>query len=189
LDEVGRGTSTFDGVSIAWAICEWLIQGKAKPRTLFATHYHELIQLEEHFPRVKNYNIKVRETKDGIVFLRKVVTGGSDRSYGIHVARLAGIPEAVTARAEKILEVLESESAEASDIIEGRIPKPASKARKKQTEDSRQSTFFDFGSTEADQHAELFEEIKKISPDDLTPIQALQKLTEWQNQLKAKEKP
>ncbi|MDO8729753.1 MAG: DNA mismatch repair protein MutS [Candidatus Omnitrophota bacterium] len=109
LDEVGRGTSTFDGVSLAWAICEHLAAGPVRPRTLFATHYHELIQLEREFPSVKNFTTLVRETPDGIFFLRKVAPGGSDRSYGIHVARLAGIPASVTQRAEEILKVLESE--------------------------------------------------------------------------------
>jgi len=109
LDEVGRGTSTFDGVSLAWAICEHLAAGPVRPRTLFATHYHELIQLEQEFPSVKNFTTLVRETPDGILFLRKVAPGGSDRSYGIHVARLAGIPVGVTQRAEEILKVLESE--------------------------------------------------------------------------------
>jgi len=118
LDEVGRGTSTFDGVSLAWAIGEHLVQGKARPRTLFATHYHELIQLEQQFPRVKNYTMTVKETPEGIVFLRKVVRGGSDKSYGIHVARLAGLPSSVTERAGQILRILESENKQATLRIE-----------------------------------------------------------------------
>ncbi len=122
LDEVGRGTSTFDGVSLAWAICEHLAQGQVRPRTLFATHYHELIQMEEAFPPVKNYTVAVRETAGGILFLRKVERGGSDRSYGIHVARLAGIPAQVTGRAEEILRVLEKENTQATRIIEGKEP-------------------------------------------------------------------
>ena len=104
LDEVGRGTSTFDGVSLAWAICEQLVSGNRRPRTLFATHYHELIQLEAEFQAIKNYTMQVKETAEGIVFLRKVTRGGSDRSYGIHVAKLAGIPSGVTERAAQILE-------------------------------------------------------------------------------------
>ncbi|MBI3333528.1 MAG: DNA mismatch repair protein MutS [Candidatus Omnitrophica bacterium] len=120
LDEVGRGTSTFDGVSLAWAICEHLVQGPVRPRTLFATHYHELTQLEEEFPGIKNYTITVKETAQGILFLRKVVRGGSDRSYGIHVAELAGIPRSVTDRAARILAVLEKENSQATRIIEGR---------------------------------------------------------------------
>ncbi len=103
LDEVGRGTSTFDGVSLAWAICEHLSSGPVRPRTLFATHYHELIRLEESIGGIRNYTMQIRETPEGIVFLRKVARGSSDRSYGIHVAKLAGIPRNITERAEQIL--------------------------------------------------------------------------------------
>ena len=172
LDEVGRGTSTFDGVSIAWAICEYLVQGAHKPRTLFATHYHELTQLEEHFKGAKNYNITVRETKNDIVFLRKVVRGGSDRSYGIHVARLAGIPGAVTERAQKILNILESESTEASLIIEGKKVKPAAKEKK-------QPGLFDW----AEQNHPVLEELRGLALDGMTPIQALNKLAELKDRL------
>ena len=103
LDEVGRGTSTFDGVSIAWAVCEHLTQGPVRPRTLFATHYHELTQLETRCPGVKNYTMMVHDTGEEVVLLRKVARGGSDNSYGLHVARLAGLPEAVIRRAAEIL--------------------------------------------------------------------------------------
>ncbi|MDP3919917.1 MAG: DNA mismatch repair protein MutS [Candidatus Omnitrophota bacterium] len=174
LDEVGRGTSTFDGVSIAWAICEHLAQGSVKPRTLFATHYHELTQLETHFPGIKNYNITVRETPEGIVFLRKVVRGGSDRSYGIHVACLAGIPENVTARAKKILAVLESESTEATQIIEGKKEKKQSKA------DEQQRSLFDWAS---ESHP-IIEEIRNLAIDGLSPLEALNKLAELKGRLK-----
>ena len=167
LDEVGRGTSTFDGVSIAWAICEYLASSAVRPRTLFATHYHELTQLEEHFPGVKNYNITVRENKDGIVFLRKVVRGGSDRSYGIHVARLAGIPKAVTDRAQKILKILESENTEATLMIEGKEAKSGKK--------EAQPTLFDL----APENHPLLDEIQQLSLEGMTPIQALNKLYEW----------
>lgn len=176
LDEVGRGTATFDGVSIAWAICEYLIQGKHKPRTLFATHYHELTQLEEHFPGVKNYNITVKETKQGITFLRKVARGGSDRSYGIHVARLAGIPEDVSRRAEKILAVLESESVEASEIIEG---KPQKKSGKATLVPSSQLSFFD---AQAKEHP-LLDEIRKLAVDHLSPVEALNQIAAWKKEL------
>ncbi len=178
LDEVGRGTATFDGVSIAWAFCEFLVQGKAKPRTLFATHYHELSQLEEHFPRIKNYHITVKETKDSIVFLRKVVRGGADRSYGIHVARLAGIPDVVTKRAAEILTVLESENTEATQIIEGR------NKTKKKKDFPQQTTFFDQGSAPEKENP-LLEEIKNFPVDNLTPIAALNKINEWRQKLNA----
>ncbi len=174
LDEVGRGTSTFDGVSIAWAICEHLVQGNARPRTLFATHYHELTQLEKHFQGVKNYKLTVRETKDSIVFLRKVVPGGSERSYGIHVARLAGIPKSVTERSAQILRILESESTEATQIIEG---KKDPKAEKKE---SRQATLFEWAQ---DNHPVL-EEIRELGIDGLTPLQAINKINEWKERLR-----
>ncbi len=172
LDEVGRGTSTFDGVSIAWAICEFLAQEK-KPRTLFATHYHELTQLEDHFTGVKNYNILVRETGDGIVFLRKVQRGGSDRSYGIHVAKLAGIPEAVTKRAAEILNILESENTQATEIIEGKSKKGGKKTQ-------AGPTLFDVAPAPVNP---VVEEIKKTDVNSLTPLEALAKLAEWKKKL------
>ncbi|MFQ5510334.1 MAG: DNA mismatch repair protein MutS [Candidatus Krumholzibacteriia bacterium] len=108
LDEVGRGTSTYDGLSIAWAVTEYLLQGfKARPKTLFATHFHELTQLRRTYPRLVNLKISIREWEGGIMFLRKIVTGTSDRSYGIHAARVAGLPAAVLKRAEEILHSLE----------------------------------------------------------------------------------
>lgn len=173
LDEVGRGTSTFDGVSIAWAICEHLVQGPVRPRTLFATHYHELTQLEEHFTGVKNFHITVKETRDSIVFLRKVVRGSSDRSYGIHVARLAGIPQKITMRADEILRILESENTEATRIIEH---KEGSRPSRK-TE--RQPMLFDM---EIRRHP-LLEEIRRLDVERLTALEALNLLAEWQTRL------
>ena len=108
LDEIGRGTSTFDGISIAWAVAEYLHNNpQVKAKTLFATHYHELTDLALTMPGVKNYNVLVRERNDEIAFLRKIVHGGSDKSYGIQVARLAGMPDPVIARAKEILANLE----------------------------------------------------------------------------------
>ncbi len=173
LDEVGRGTSTFDGVSIAWAICEYLVQGMARPRTLFATHYHELTQLEEHFQGIKNYKMMVRETKDGIIFLRKVVRGGADRSYGIHVATLAGIPKPVTERANQILKILESENSEATQIIEGK--KTSANAKK----ETRQPSLFEW----AKENHPVVEEIRHLVIDGMTPLQALTKLAELKKRL------
>ncbi|MCP4000609.1 MAG: DNA mismatch repair protein MutS, partial [Gammaproteobacteria bacterium] len=109
LDEVGRGTSTFDGVSIAWALTEYIYE-HLKARTLFATHYHELAELALLFPGIRNYNIAVREWEDEIIFLRKIIEGGTDKSYGIHVARLAGMPNEVIQRARVILANLEAET-------------------------------------------------------------------------------
>lgn len=183
LDEVGRGTSTFDGVSIAWAICEFLAQGMNRPRTLFATHYHELTQLEDHFSGIKNYNILVRETGDGIVFLRKVQRGGSDRSYGIHVAKLAGIPEAVTKRAAEILTILESENTQATEIIEGRSGRRTSSSPQAALEHKarvkKEPTLFDVA---AATHP-VVEELRKTDINQLTPLEALTKLSEWKKKI------
>jgi len=110
MDEIGRGTSTYDGVSIAWAIVEYLHQHKDfRPKTLFATHYHELNQLAEDFVRVKNFNVSVKEVGDKIIFMRKLKEGGSEHSFGIHVAQLAGIPNKVVIRANEVLHFLEKE--------------------------------------------------------------------------------
>ncbi|MBI4549405.1 MAG: DNA mismatch repair protein MutS [Candidatus Omnitrophica bacterium] len=177
LDEVGRGTSTFDGVSIAWAICEHLVQGAARPRTLFATHYHELTQLEKHFGGIKNFNLTVKETRDGIVFLRKVVPGGSERSYGIHVATLAGIPRSVTDRARQILAVLESESGEATQIIEGK------KDRSGAAEKNRQPGLFDAWAGTVTDHP-LLNEIREMGLDGMTPLEALNRIAAWKERLR-----
>ena len=114
LDEVGRGTSTFDGVSIAWAVAEYIARN-LKSRTLFATHYHELTELASLFETIKNYNIAVREWQDEIIFLRRIVEGGTDKSYGIHVARLAGVPDEVVERAKTILANLENAALDERD--------------------------------------------------------------------------
>ena len=109
LDEIGRGTSTYDGVSIAWAIAEFLCNHPAKPKTLFATHYHELNELEKNNSGIKNFHIQIKETKDKIIFIRKLAEGGSEHSFGIHVAKIAGIPQIVVNRANVILKELESQ--------------------------------------------------------------------------------
>jgi len=128
LDEIGRGTSTYDGLSIAWAVVEHLHRDPGRgPRTLFATHYQELTQLEKHLPRLRNYSVAVKEWNDDIVFVRRVVPGAADRSYGIQVARLAGLPLSVIDRAKLILGKLES------DDTEIELPGPAARPRKKLT--------------------------------------------------------
>ncbi|MSR76745.1 MAG: DNA mismatch repair protein MutS [Candidatus Omnitrophica bacterium] len=167
LDEVGRGTSTFDGVSIAWAICEHLAGGKLCPRTLFATHYHELTQLEEHFKSVKNYHIAVRETPEGIIFLRKVIRGGADRSYGIHVAKLAGIPGEVITRAHEILAVLEAENVQASDFLD-------KKGTVKKGKKPELPSLFDLPK----ENHPVVEALRNLNLDQMTPLQALNKLQE-----------
>jgi DNA mismatch repair protein MutS len=138
LDEIGRGTSTFDGISIAWAVAEYLHNTpQVKAKTLFATHYHELTDLAITLKGVKNYTVQVREHGDGIVFLRKIVPGAADKSYGIHVARLAGMPSEVVERAREILANLEEGE------IEAGLPKLAKTARRKETELPGQMTLFE----------------------------------------------
>jgi DNA mismatch repair protein MutS len=128
LDEIGRGTSTYDGLSIAWAVVEHLHRDPERgPRTLFATHYQELTQLEKHLPRLRNFSVAVKEWNDEIVFVRRVISGAADRSYGIQVARLAGLPLSVIERAKTILGKLESDDATVS------LPAPQAKPKKKIT--------------------------------------------------------
>ena len=113
FDELGRGTSTYDGISIAWAIVEYLHENsRGKARTLFATHYHELNEMEKHFPRIKNYNVSVKEMDGKVIFLRRLQRGGSEHSFGIHVAEIAGMPRSIVKRANIILKQLESDNAQ-----------------------------------------------------------------------------
>ena len=119
LDEIGRGTSTYDGLSIAWSVVEHLHADETKgPKTLFATHYHELTKLEESLSRLSNYSVAVKEWNDDIIFVRQVIRGAADRSYGIHVARLAGLPDTVIERAKTILEHLESDQTVQDEVTE-----------------------------------------------------------------------
>ena len=189
LDEVGRGTSTYDGVSLAWALIEHLHEGGAKPRTLFATHYHELSALEEELPRVKNASASVKEWQGEITFLHRIVPGPSERSFGIHVARLAGLPESVLARAKDILLALETEGARRVDDVTdggaqiGSMPihgreKPVHKSQKKGPNHDGQLLLFD-APTELDPavHA-IIDTIKALDLNALTPLQALTILDE-----------
>lgn len=190
LDEIGRGTSTFDGVSIAWAVCEFLNQkGEPRPKTLFATHYHELAELEHSLQGVKNYNITAREVDDEIVFIRKVVPGGADRSYGIQVGKLAGLPEEVVERAKEILFYLEEEKIseealakklkkkrreshlkplplfkdlEIEDTVQSRLPRKVSKGSS-----PRVATVLE---------NPVLVEIKTLDLNEMTPLEALNKL-------------
>lgn len=171
LDEIGRGTSTFDGLSIAWAVTEYLHdRGQAGPRTLFATHYHELVDIARERERVRNYNIAVRESGDRIVFLRKIVSGSASRSYGIQVARLAGIPDSVISRAKEILSNLEQKEIDPR----GRARIARSRAKKDQTADRPVQTEL-FG----DAADELLRELEAVDPNSLTPLEALNLLAEW----------
>ncbi len=162
LDEVGRGTSTYDGLSIAWATIEYIHNNaRLRARTLFATHYHELVELAASLPRVKNYNMAVTEEGGKVIFLRKVITGGADRSYGIHVAQLAGLPRAVIRRAEQILQQLEEEQASRRD---GAGEEPS---------EARALQLSIFG-----QSSEIESELKSLDIDSMSPIEAINKLYE-----------
>jgi len=180
LDEVGRGTSTFDGLSLAWAISEYL-HNAVKCKAVFATHYHQLTQLEGVLPGVKNYSIAVKEEKGTITFLRTVVPGATDKSYGVHVARLAGVPEAVTKRAEEILKQIESEA-----VIE-----PLTKTKRgRRSAKYTQLIFFDspgVGALQPQTKDPVREEILDLDIDSLTPRDALNKLAEYQKMLRERD--
>ena len=170
LDEIGRGTSTYDGISIAWAISEFLHEHPTKAKTLFATHYHELNEMTTTFKRIKNFNVSVKELKNNIIFLRKLVSGGSNHSFGIHVAKLAGMPNMVIHRANKILAQLEknNKSAEVKEAL-------------KQTQhEEMQLSFFQLDDPLLEN---IREEILTINIDTLTPIEALMKLNEIKRML------
>jgi DNA mismatch repair protein MutS len=176
LDEIGRGTSTYDGISIAWSIAEHLHQSPHQPKTLFATHYHELNELEEKFERVKNYHVTNKEAGNKIIFLRKLARGGSTHSFGIHVAKMAGMPASLIKRANEILQELEVRSQKS----EVGSPK-TSEVLRNITESKIQLSIFDA-------HSEAFEEIRNLLKDmdinRLTPVEALLKLQELKNRLK-----
>lgn len=165
LDEIGRGTSTYDGVSIAWAIAEYLHEHPTHPKTLFATHYHELNEMTTSFPRIKNFNVSIKELKNTIVFLRKLVPGGSEHSFGIHVAKLAGMPAKLTQRAEEILKTLEKNNSR--EELKNRT--------KTLTEENMQLSFFQLDDPVLEN---IREEILKTDINSLTPIEALMKLNQ-----------
>ena len=176
LDEIGRGTSTFDGLSIAWSVVEYLHNNpKVAAKTLFATHYHELTELELILPRVKNYNIAVKEWGDQIVFLRKIVRGGCDHSYGIQVARLAGLPRPVVERAREILANLE-----ADELTPTRQPRLARRTKQRRGMRIQQLSLF------AQPDEELRRELEKLDINNMTPLQALNKLNELRQKLNGK---
>lgn len=167
LDEVGRGTSTYDGLSIAWSVIEYLSKGKLKPRTLFSTHYHELTQLEAEINGVKNFSVSVKEINDTIIFLRKIVPGGADQSYGIEVAKLAGLPTEVIERAKDILEGLEKNQTSKSKIE----PKEKPKAKTKNNVDT--SMQMDFGSLAKDG---MLNKLATLDILNMTPMDAMNSL-------------
>ncbi len=175
LDEIGRGTSTFDGLSIAWAVAEYIYrEPRLRCKTLFATHYHELTELALLYPRIKNYNVAVEEWKDQVVFLRKIVPGGSDNSYGIYVAQMAGLPAPLIARAKEILTNLEANELSPTT----RKPKLAMR-RSGRTYDTNQLSLFDaLEKKEQEKEEKVKKELQKVDVNNLTPLQALQKLDE-----------
>jgi DNA mismatch repair protein MutS len=179
LDEIGRGTSTYDGVSLAWAIVEYL-HDQIGCRTLFATHYHELTALENDFKGVRNYNVAVREWEEKIVFLHKIVSGSADKSYGIHVARLAGVPKWVNRRAEQILERLESTSEveHNKEAIKSSVSAQRNGLNGPNGSGEFQLTLFDATHP-------LIEKIRGLDPNNLTPIKALEMLSEWKQEVES----
>ena len=173
MDEIGRGTSTYDGISIAWSIVEFLHnQPKYRAKTLFATHYHELNQLASDFPRIKNFNVSVKEAGDKIIFLRKLKEGGSEHSFGIHVAQMAGMPNPIVIRANEIMHHLEKD-------------KISQKTRKKMEEMPKQN--YQLSLFEADpKFEEVRDLLNKIDINTISPIEALMKLNEVKLILKGK---
>jgi DNA mismatch repair protein MutS len=171
LDEIGRGTATFDGLSIAWAVAEHIARSPSGPKTIFATHYHELVDLAADIPAVGNLHVSAREWHDSVVFLRKIEPGGSDRSFGIQVARLAGLPAPVVVRAQEILRNLESTEFDR----EGR-PRLAH-SDEALPAGARQLSLFS-GQDEA-----VLDELRRADPDQLTPLQALALLAELRKRL------
>ncbi|HNU60483.1 MAG TPA: DNA mismatch repair protein MutS, partial [Aquaticitalea sp.] len=174
LDEIGRGTSTYDGISIAWAISEYLHEHPSRAKTLFATHYHELNEMTETFARIKNFNVSVKELKGNVLFLRKLVEGGSAHSFGIHVAKMAGMPQQVINRANKILAQLEK--SHASEELTDKV---------KTLNSEMQLSFFNLDDPLLEQ---IKEEIVNTDIDTLTPVEALMKLNEIKRMLLKKKR-
>jgi DNA mismatch repair protein MutS len=171
LDEIGRGTSTYDGISIAWAIAEFLHEHPSRPKTLFATHYHELNEMSESLTRIQNYNVSVKELKDTVLFIRKLVKGGSAHSFGIHVAKMAGMPQIVILKAQKLLKKLEKDHS--SDVLNGI----------KSDKDEMQMSFFNLDDPLLE---EIKEEILNLDINTITPMEALMKLNEIKRMLTRK---
>jgi DNA mismatch repair protein MutS len=184
LDEIGRGTSTYDGISIAWSIVEYLHNSPSAPKTLFATHYHELNELEEKLSRVKNYHVTNKEVGNKIIFLRKLAAGGSTHSFGIHVAKMAGMPPELIERANEILKLLEDDRREMTDdrnqLIDSSKQALSTAVKNLNTPKMQLSIF--------DAHSQTFDAIRKVLTDmdinRLTPVEALMKLNEIKGMLK-----
>ena len=176
FDELGRGTSTYDGISIAWAIVEYIHEHPAcKAKTLFATHYHELNEMEKSFHRIKNYNVSVKEVDKKVIFLRKLVKGGSEHSFGIHVAKMAGMPQSIVKRSEQILKQLETDNRQSG------VAKPIGEIAEQR--EGFQLSFFQLDDPVLEQ---IRDEIKGLNINDLTPLEALNKLNEIKKIILAK---
>ncbi|MDE7086070.1 MAG: DNA mismatch repair protein MutS, partial [Prevotella sp.] len=179
FDELGRGTSTYDGISIAWAIVEYLHEHpKAQARTLFATHYHELNEMEKNFRRIKNYNVSVKEVEGKVIFLRKLERGGSEHSFGIHVAEISGMPKSIVKRANVILKQLESEASSVGCSQDARaqvgtVGKPT--AELAQSREGMQLSFFQLDDPVL---CQIRDEILGLDINNLTPMEALNKLND-----------
>lgn len=170
FDELGRGTSTYDGISIAWAIVEYLHENEhAHARTLFATHYHELNEMEKHFPRIKNYNVSVKEVDGKVIFLRKLVPGGSEHSFGIHVAEIAGMPRSIVKRANTVLKQLEEEGSEVG---------AAGKPKLENITDKKDGVQLNIFQLDDPVLSQVRDEILGLDINNLTPVEALNKLNE-----------
>jgi DNA mismatch repair protein MutS len=168
LDEIGRGTSTYDGISIAWSMVEYLHEHpRARAKTLFATHYHELNEMEKSFSRIRNFNVSVKELEDKVIFLRKLKAGGSEHSFGIHVARMAGMPKSVVKRANDILKDLESANGKSA------VSKPVTNIASHR--EGLQTTIFQLDDPVLKQ---IRDDIKSLDVNNLTPVEALNKLNE-----------
>jgi DNA mismatch repair protein MutS len=180
FDELGRGTSTYDGISIAWAIVEYIHEQRGHAKTLFATHYHELNEMEKNFSRIRNYNVSVREVDNKVIFMRKLVRGGSEHSFGIHVAKLAGMPISIVERANQILADMEGTNSP-SPITNS--PSPITNTQKNigsgkatvSAPEGMQLSFFQLDDPVLEQ---IRDEVKTIDINNLTPLEALNKLSE-----------
>jgi DNA mismatch repair protein MutS len=177
FDELGRGTSTYDGISIAWAIVEYIHEHPGHAKTLFATHYHELNEMENTFQRIRNYNVSVREVNNKVIFLRKLVRGGSEHSFGIHVAKIAGMPESIIQRANTILKQLESEAVGVNDASNNHAGNPSVKPVTNigQSREGLQLSFFQLDDPVLEQ---IRDELRNMDINRLTPLEALNKLSE-----------
>jgi DNA mismatch repair protein MutS len=181
LDEIGRGTSTYDGISIAWAIAEFLHEHPSAPKTLFATHYHELNEMSKSLGRIQNYNVAVKELKDTVLFIRKLVKGGSAHSFGIHVAKMAGMPQIVILKAQKLLKKLEKDHS--SDMLNGIKSEKDSPSMKGEDAEQMQMSFFNLDDPLLE---EIKEEILNLDINTVTPVEALMKLNEIKRMLTRK---